>query len=318
MKAVMFVVACALLPQANSARAQETPTTATRLAAHRLAPQTPAELRALLTYKDRPLPIVSAHRGGPAVGLPENCIATFEATLEKSFALLEIDPRLTKDGEVVVLHDPSLDRTTTGTGLVAEHTWEQLKELRLKDTLGKVTDYSIPTLDQAIEWARGKTVLILDQKDTPLATRIKKITDHRAESYVLMIVGKLEEVQTCYRLNPQIMMEVYMGDRDKFEQFAQSGVPWQNIVAFVGHTSPEDQELLRMIHAKGALCIAGTSRNIDLELNEHDGQANAEIEVRYRRLLNLGIDIIETDLPRQVGPLLYASQLGSDQREDSK
>ncbi len=310
MKAMFVILFCALLLCLNTTAAQETPTDSDRRGWHRLAPQSPAELRTLLTYDGRNLPIVSAHRGGPAAGLPENCMATFESTLETTFSMLEIDPRLTKDGVVVVHHDASLERTTTGHGLVAEHTWEELKELRLRDTLGNVTNYSIPSLDEVIEWARGNTILVLDQKDTPLATRVQKITDHRAESYVMMIVGRLEDVQSCYRLNPNIMMEVFLGDRRRFDQFAQSGVPWHNIMAFVGHTPPQDRELIRMIHAQGTLCMAGTSRNLDLEYVQHGASASADLEGRYHRLLDFGVDIIETDIPREVGPLLYSTQLG--------
>ncbi len=292
-----------------SASAQETSVQGTIQQLHRLTPQTATQLQRLLSYDGARLPIVSAHRGGAGVGLPENCIATFEATLGKTFSMLEIDPRLTKDGEVVVHHDATLERTTTGRGVVAEQTWEELAELRLKDTHGDMTAHSMHTLDQVIQWARGKTILVLDQKDTPLVTRIQKISEHQAENYVMLIVGSLEDIKTVYRTNPNIMMEVFVGDRKKFEQFDQAGVPWRNIIAFVGHTPPEDAELLRMIHAKGALCMAGTSRNIDRRFIEHPESGMAPLEADYRRLLDSGVDILETDIPREVGPLLYADEL---------
>jgi glycerophosphoryl diester phosphodiesterase len=47
--------------------------------------------------------------------------------------MFEIDPRITKDSVVVLMHDATLDRTTTGTGRVADHTWAELQQLRLKD-----------------------------------------------------------------------------------------------------------------------------------------------------------------------------------------
>ena len=136
----------------------------------------------LLKYSGEALPLVSGHRGGAAVGYPENCIPTFEHTLAHTFAMLEIDPRYAKDGAIVVHHDPSLERTTTGKGRVVDHTLDELKQLRLKDLAGNVTDYQIPTLDELLEWARGKAILVLDQKDVPATMRVKKIAEHKAEA----------------------------------------------------------------------------------------------------------------------------------------
>src|SRR4029453_8368068 len=149
----------------------------------------------LFKYTREPLPLVSAHRGGPALGFPENCLATFENTLQHTFAMLEIDPRFAKDGAIVVHHDANLERTTTGKGRVADFTLPELKTLRLKDPAGNVTEHQIPTLDEVLEWARGKTILLLDQKDVPVAARVKRIEDHKAESYALLIVYSFKDAQ---------------------------------------------------------------------------------------------------------------------------
>src|SRR6185369_5930457 len=108
---------------------------------HRIDPKTAEGLRKILAYSAERLPVVSAHRGGPQAGFPENCIATFENTLQHTYAFLEIDPRLTKDGAIVVLHDPTLERTTTGRGKLADLTLAEVRKLRLKDPQGNVTPY---------------------------------------------------------------------------------------------------------------------------------------------------------------------------------
>jgi glycerophosphoryl diester phosphodiesterase len=268
--------------------------------------RTPEDLRELFRYSGEPMHFVSAHRGGPKAGCPENCIATFENTLEKTFAVMEIDPRYTKDGAIVVHHDPTLDRTTTGEGLLSDMTLSQLRELRLKDPDGQVTDFQIPTLDEVLEWARGKTILVIDQKDVPLEARIRKIEQHHAEAFAVLIVYSFRDARRCYTLNTNIMMEVMIPNRRKFHEFGETKVPWHNIIAFIGHTPPQDDELANMIHAKGTCCIVGTSRNLDRELILENANGSESIERSYRRLLEHGADIIETDLPREVGQLLYA------------
>ncbi len=271
---------------------------------HRIDPQTPRGLQELFEPTAEPLPFVSAHRGGAQQGFPENCSATFENTLKHTFAILEIDPRYTKDGTIVVHHDANLERTTTGKGRVADFTLPELKQLRLKDNDGHVTAFRIPTLDEVLEWARGKTILVLDQKDVPATERVKRIAQHKAEAYAMVIVMSFKDVQACHALNSNVMMEVMIPNREKAEQFDQLGVPWRNVVAFVGHTPPEDAALYEFIHRKGASCMIGTSRNLDRKFISRQVADIRQLEPDYRAFLGRGADIIETDIPTQLGPLL--------------
>ncbi|MGB2864832.1 MAG: glycerophosphodiester phosphodiesterase family protein [Sedimentisphaerales bacterium] len=273
---------------------------------HAINPQTPKGLRELFRYTGDSLHLVSAHRGGPQQRFPENCIATFENTLQHTFAIMEIDPRYTKDGAIVVHHDATLERTTTGKGRVSDLTLQELKELRLKDTEGVVTEFQIPTLDEVLQWARGKTILMLDQKDVPVEARVRKIEEYRAEAYAMLIVYSFKDAQKCYELNKNIMMEVMIPNHERFHEFNEMGIPWSNIIAFVGHTPPMDKNLLEMIHGKTTCCMVGTSRNLDREFILNSLSGTAPVEQHYRALLRCGADMIETDLPIEVGKLLYS------------
>jgi glycerophosphoryl diester phosphodiesterase len=282
---------------------------------HRLDPKTPAELQDLFQRAAEPLPFVSAHRGGPQAGFPENCIPTFENTLRHTYSILEIDPRYAKDSAIVVHHDPTLERTTTGKGRVVDFTLPELKQLRLKDTEGKPTEFQIPTLDEVLEWARGKTILVLDQKDVPVAARVKKIEEHKAEGYAMLIVNTFKDAQACYAQNPNVMMEVMIPNRDKVAEFEKLGIPWRNVVAFVGHVPPEDAALYESIHAKGACCMIGTSRNLDRKVITKQTADIKSLEPDYRVFLGRGADLIETDIPTQLGPLLYGSSSAPSQKK---
>ncbi len=282
---------------------------------YRIDAQSPQGLQDLFRATGEPLPLVSAHRGGAREGYPENCLATFEQTLRRTFAMLEVDPRLTKDGAIVLHHDATLERTTTGRGRVADFTLAELKQLRLKDSADNVTEYTIPTLDEALEWARGKTILVLDQKDVPVAARVRKIEERRAAAYAILIVYHYADVQACYAMNPQIMMEVMIPNRQKLAEFDKLGVPWRNVIAFVGHDPPTDRALYEAIHARGARCMIGASRNLDRRVLARQvlarqvlARSPADIrtlEPQYRAFLDRGADLIETDIPVQLGPLLF-------------
>jgi glycerophosphoryl diester phosphodiesterase len=272
-----------------------------------LVPSTPAELQRLLGYSGEPIPIIAAHRGGPREGFPENCLATFEETLRHVYATMEIDPRLAKDGAVVLMHDPTLERTTTGRGRVADRTLAELKQLRLKDPAGEPTPFQVPTLDEALEWARGKTVLVLDQKDVPLAMRVRKIEEHKAEGYTMLIVNTFRDAQACHALNSNLVMEVMIPSLAKAREFDALGIPWRNVVAFVGHTPPEDAALYEFIHRKGANCMIGTSRNLDRKVLTGEARDIKALESDYRAFLKRGADLIEADIPVPLGRLLHGS-----------
>ena len=77
---------------------------------------------------------------------------------------MEVDVAETKDGKLVLMHDDDLERTTTGTGLVADHTLAEIQALKL-ETGSKVTDFSPPTLEAALDWAvKNDAILELDKK----------------------------------------------------------------------------------------------------------------------------------------------------------
>ncbi len=270
---------------------------------HVLDLESPAQLRAFLRYTPDRIPFVSAHRGGPRSGYPENCLATFENTLHRTWAILEIDPRYTKDSAIVLMHDPTLDRTTTGHGKVSDHTLEELRKLRLKDTEGQVTECSIPTLGEALEWAKGKTVLVIDTKDVPIAARIEEITKHRAEANAMVMANNFDDAKLAYSLNPEVMMEVFIPDQAAADQFGQTGVPWENVVAFVTHTQPKDAAIFQYLHDKGAMAIVGSSRTIDKDFTEKK-ISKSELDKGYRAIIASGADIIEADLAIEAGEAL--------------
>src|SRR5690625_3431882 len=79
-------------------------------------------------YTGRDIAIVTGHRGGIVEGYPENSIEAMENTLRHTHAFFEVDPRFTKAGVIVLMHDVTLDRTTNGTGKVSDYTFEELQE----------------------------------------------------------------------------------------------------------------------------------------------------------------------------------------------
>ena len=109
-----------------------------------------------------------AHRGGIIPGYPENTLAAFRQAIKHGAEVIEIDLRGTKDGEVVIVHDETLDRTTNGKGKITDYTLTELKKL---DAGG---GERIPTYEEVLQLVSGTGVkLLLDIKESPLLDKRK-------------------------------------------------------------------------------------------------------------------------------------------------
>ena len=110
------------------------------------------------------VPLLAAHRGGSLLW-PENSLLAFRSAVALGADYLEFDVQRSLDGQIVVIHDPTLERTTTGSGPVRERTLADLKTLRLKDRTGAVTEETLPTLDEvAAIAARGARRMLVEIK----------------------------------------------------------------------------------------------------------------------------------------------------------
>ncbi len=117
---------------------------------------------------------ISAHRAQSADDQPENSIAAIEATGGAiPGAVLEIDAALTRDEALVLMHDETMERTSTGEGRVADLTLAQVRAARLKATNGDVTNEPPPTLREALDAAgRVGAIASIDLKPSDDAATV--------------------------------------------------------------------------------------------------------------------------------------------------
>ena len=115
--------------------------------------------------------LVMAHRANTSnMAIPENSIAAVEACIAAGIEFIETDTQLTADGHVVICHDQTINRTTNGTGDITKMTLDQIKSYRLKDRNGKVTEMTMPTLEEFLKAARGKIYVNLDYSPRTAST----------------------------------------------------------------------------------------------------------------------------------------------------
>jgi glycerophosphoryl diester phosphodiesterase len=240
--------------------------------------------------------LVSGHRGGQDANFPENSIEGFQNVLNQMPAFFEIDPRLTKDSVIVLMHDETLDRTTTGKGRLSDYTYAELQSIRLKDHLGNVTSAKIPTLEEAIIWSKGKTVINLDKKDVPPEKIVALIKKHKATAHVMVTVHTGAQARYYYDRLPGIMMSVFARNDREYEDIAISGVSWKYMIAYIGPTIDDsNRHIVEKLHANGVRCMVSFAPTHD-RLKTADERRNA-----YKEEIKKSPDIIESDLPTEVG-----------------
>jgi len=156
-------------------------------------------------------PLFAAHRGGAALW-PENSLLAFGNALALGVDYLELDVHLSRDGEVMVIHDATLERTTTGSGPVRERTAAELGALRLKDRGGAVTAEPVPTLDQVVALAAsGKRQMLLEIKTDAQRRRYPGIEEkvfavldrYRFTSFAIVMSFEGETWRRLRQLRPE-------------------------------------------------------------------------------------------------------------------
>ncbi|HEY5981909.1 MAG TPA: glycerophosphodiester phosphodiesterase family protein [Anaerolineales bacterium] len=160
--------------------------------------------------EDLPRPVIFAHRGA-SKHAPENTLAAFELAAREGSPAIELDAKLTRDGKIIVFHDPTLTRTTNGQGRIADKTAGELRELDAGSHAGaQFRGEKIPFLDEVFE-ALGKRVLInVEMRNywTPrdgLADRVCEIVRrHSLEAHVLFSSFYSPNLQRAAQVLPNV------------------------------------------------------------------------------------------------------------------
>lgn len=235
--------------------------------------------------------IVGGHRGGRMIGYPENSLYSFKRIVWKIPTFFEVDPRMTRDSVVVLLHDETLDRTTTGSGNLLDYSFQELSYFYLKDRGGNTMNVTIPSLEDVVAWSKDKVILNFDNKGVPPSTIIDIIRKHQA-SNCIFTVHSVRYAQEILAIAPEMLFSAFMGSEAKFLQYKNAGLLDHIVVAYVESSEMESgkSSLYKMIRDAGIRIMVSTASNQDYK------GASARMKA-YLNLIDQHPDIIETDFP---------------------
>jgi glycerophosphoryl diester phosphodiesterase len=238
---------------------------------------------------------VAAHRGGAALW-PENSLLAFRNALALGVDFLETDVHLTADDEVVVLHDPTLDRTTTGRGAVRDASLAALGPLRLRAAGGPPTDEPIPTLGQVLDVLAGA-------RGVGLLLEIK--VDAAGQRYP----GIEEKTLDLVRARGLLDRTPIMAFQAETVRRVRELEPAARTVLLVSRGRTEREranaaEAVRLTQEAGAAWLGINHRLLDADVIAAARRTGVRVaawtvnqEPDVRRALDLGIDLIISDRP---------------------
>lgn len=119
---------------------------------------------------------------------PENSLAAIEYSIQQGVDVIELDVQKTKDGKLILMHDKTLDRTTTGHGKISDWTLDSIKTLYLKNGASLKTKHRVPTLEEALLLAKGRVMVNLD-KSYPIFEDIFPILEKTETTKQIIMKG---------------------------------------------------------------------------------------------------------------------------------
>jgi glycerophosphoryl diester phosphodiesterase len=230
-------------------------------------------------------PIIIAHRGQDG-SAPENTLAAFRGSIARGITVLEADVRVTRDGELVLIHDATVNRTTNGRGRVASLALADIRKLDAG------SGERVPTLREALQLVRGtRTSLLLDMKPgTPLEPLLRLVRSEQAEAHVIFGLRSAGQAQQLRQLAPAIRAVALLRSLDDLDEFENSGLRTMRLWShWIDPALGGKPRLVGQVRARGhaVWCVVGKR----LPRSEEDWRDT------HDRLTGLGCEAITTDRP---------------------
>lgn len=245
--------------------------------------------------------MIFAHRGDWR-NAPENSLKAFQNCINEGLDGIEVDVQLTKDSVLVVMHDQTLDRTTTGKGNVSDYTYAELQKLYLKSPIGVVTRQRIPSFEDVLKIAKGKILIQVDKWPKVKEHVISIAKKHDCLNHLIFRSSKDSKYvnKEFYNLQDKVNYIPVLvckgkGDYEKLDDFLDN---IQTSCISLSFTREDFLVLDRIkeISDKG-FRIWLNSLWADFNAGHDDELATFDLEASYGWLLQHGANIIFSDHP---------------------
>jgi glycerophosphoryl diester phosphodiesterase len=251
--------------------------------------------------------VVVAHRGDWR-NYPENSIPAIESAISMGVDIVELDLKLTKDSVLVLSHDDTANRTTTGKGLISTMTLDSLKGFNLRYVNGVKSKYKMPTLKEALEVCKDRISVNIDQ-GYQFYDLVLAITEELGVTDQILIKGKkmLSEVKEKTGEHEHNIMYMPIIDiqttrgAELFRQYMEAGeVPLAYEVCFSKLDDVAEDCCRRVVESGSKLWINTLWPSLNGGYDDNAAFESGDPDSVYGVLLGLGTSIIQTDRPEML------------------
>ena len=246
--------------------------------------------------------LVASHRGDWR-NYAENTIEGIEGAIAMGVDIVEMDLHKTKDGQIILMHDPTVNRTTTGKGNISDFTLEEIKNMKVKNGCAIRTKYKVPTLEEALLACKGKIMVNLD-KAFDMFDDVYKIMEKTGTTNQIIMKSEksYEEVQRDFGkyLDKVIYMPIVRvhkkGGVEKVREFEEKMHPVAFEILYEDDNDPSIQQVKEILKGKSQIWYNTLWKYMS---GPHDDdQAMENPDSSYGYLINNGDGrIIQTDRP---------------------
>lgn len=242
-------------------------------------------------------PLLVGHRGGFDASLPENSISNFDFTVKNACqapVAIEFDIRESASGSLFIMHDSTVDRTTTGFGKITGLTDNVLKSLFLKDRNGSITQEKIPLFtDLLLHFQDNNAVLMLDVKGNIYEKVISIARQMNMESKCILLTFNPKNTLLARNLTNKMMISALVETRKDWESLLALQVPDKQLITYVSEKTPQD--VLSDIKARNILLMTDMSESI------RNNRSRYEPDYYKDFVLKKHLGILISDYPLFVG-----------------
>jgi len=246
--------------------------------------------------REQGVTFLSAHRAGPRPGYAENDHATMLQSAADGAVFIEFDIGLTADDRLVLMHDRTIDRTTTGRGTVEAMTFDEITVYNLVDNDGRVLEGRPDEFHEFMAAIDGLAIAQLDLKGSLTHERLlEAVRAAGALDRVLIITYRLDQAVEVHRAEPRALLSVGMSSIEDLDALEAEGVDLSRIVAWLG-LGQGDRELDAALAERG------------VETSYGDFRAEREGRADYAAMAANGAEILAVDNVREAAEALNARE----------
>jgi glycerophosphoryl diester phosphodiesterase len=226
---------------------------------------------------------ITAHRGASFYE-PENTLTSIKKALEIGVDRIEIDIQRTKDSVLIVLHDKTIDRTTNGKGKSKDLNYKELQIYNIIDNDGKLTELTIPTLEEVLKLVEGKSTLLIEIKESekyyPNIERqvVDLLNKYKALEWCIIQSFDDNILNTIHKLQPELALhKLCYGWGIKIKNLKK----YEHIKEFSSMSSLTTKRFVKRVHGMGKKVNVWT----------------VDAPIKFGKVIEKGVDGVITNRP---------------------